>query len=570
MFKKILLTTLLLMALLSAIGYYLLKPSPLPATQAFINGHILTMDEQQPVAEALFIEHNTISTVGNNDTIKALINSDTVVHDLQGKTLLPGFIDAHSHFPGSALAELNVDLNSPPIGKIKNIAQLISTLQDKAASTPAGDWIFGIGYDDTMLAEQRHPTLAELDLAFPDHPVFLWHISGHMGVANSAAFALVGIDDNTADPEGGVFVRDEQGHLSGLMEENAMDSVARAVMDFSVIDGFRMMKIAGEQYARQGVTTAQSGAVDKSVSQGLNIGSQIGLIPMRLELWPLYNSFGLGLLDGSLEAADFESERVNVGAIKIIADGSIQGYTGYLEKPYFVPFHGDDHYRGYPRIPRAELFDWVEKYHQQGLQLAIHGNGDASIEDIIDAIEAAQAKYPRQDARHIIVHAQMARQDQLERMKALAITPSFFVAHTYYWGDRHRDIFMGPERAAHMSPAASAQALGLPYTIHLDTPVVPMNPLFLVWTAVNRLSSTGQAIGADERISVMQALQAVTSTAAWQIFQQDNRGSITPGKLADLVVLSGDPLLDPMGIKDLHVLRTMVGGRTIFQAEAAD
>ena len=355
------------------------------------------------------------------------------------------------------------------------------------------------------------------------------------------------------------------GQLTGLMEENAAEAVQRLAMNFSVTDGFKMMKIAGEEYARAGVTTAQSGAVDHRFSQGINIASQIGLIPMRMELWPLFNDFGPGLLDGSLQASDFESDRVNIGAIKIIADGSIQGYTGYLQQPYFVPFHGDESYRGYPRTARTELFGWVEKYHSKGYQLAIHGNGDASIEDIIDAIEAAQSKYPREDSRHIIIHAQMARQDQLERMARLGITPSFFVAHTYYWGDRHRDIFMGPERAARMSPTASALALGLPFTIHLDTPVVPMDPLMLVWTAVNRLSSSGQVMGEAERISVIEALKAVTITAAWQIFEEDNRGSISPGKYADLVVLSANPLDQPTTLKDINVLLTMVGGRTIFE-----
>ena len=564
MYKKLsIIGLLLLLTFLGLVYAYLYQP--VPASQAFINGNILTMDADNPVAEAVFIEHDRIIAVGDNKTVLALADKNTLLHDLKGKTLLPGFIDAHSHFPGSALGAMNVDLNSPPIGGIKTMAQLIEALTTKAATTPKGDWIFGVSYDDTALQEHRHPTLAELDAAIPDHPVFLWHISAHMGVANSAAFALVGIDKNTPNPEGGIYGRDQQGELTGLMEENALELIQRAAMDFSIVDAFKMMKIAGEEYARAGVTTAQSGAVDDRLSQGINFGSRIGLIPMRMELWPLYNEFGKALLDESLHAEDYESDRVAIGAIKIIADGSIQGYTGYLGLPYFVPFHGDESYRGYPRIPSEELFLQVEQFHRKGFQLAIHGNGDASIEDIIDAIEAAQAKYPRDDTRHIIVYAQMARQDQLERMQALGITPSFFVAHTYYWGDRHRDIFLGPERAARISRAASSVALGLPFTIHLDTPVVPMSPLMLVWTAVNRLSSSGQVIGEGERISVMEALKAVTITAAWQVFQEQNRGSISPGKYADLVVLSGNPIDDPAGIKDLKVLQTVVGGRTIFE-----
>ncbi len=564
MIKKRSIALLLLVVAVAAIAFSLLY-RPIPDSQAFINGNILTMDTDMPVAEAIFIQQQRIGAVGSNKQIRAMINADTVVHDLQGKTLIPGFIDAHSHFPGSAMAALNVDLNSPPIGVINDIPQLLAAIKAKAADTAKGEWVFGISYDDTGLTEQRHPSRDELDAIAPDHPVYLWHISGHMGVANSLAFELAGISESTPNPEGGVYVRDDNGRLTGLVEENALEPIQQLAMDFSIIDGFKMMKIAAEDYARVGVTTAQSGAVDSRFAQGIKLGTMIGLVPQRLELWPLYNVFGPKLLDGSLKAEDFESDQVNIGAIKIIADGSIQGYTGYLSQPYYVPFHGQVDYRGYPRVPKAELFDWVEKYHSNGYQLAIHGNGDASIDDILDAIEQAQQKHPRADSRHIIIHAQMARNDQLQRMKTLGVTPSFFVAHTYYWGDRHRDIFIGPERAARISPAASALAIGLPFTIHLDTPVVPMDPLFLVWTAVNRLSSSGQLIGGDERISVMEALKAVTINAAWQIFQEHNRGSITAGKYADLVVLSSNPLNQAATLNEIEVLATIVGGRSIFQ-----
>ena len=197
--------------------------------------------------------------------------------------------------------------------------------------------------------------------------------------------------------------------------------------------------------------------------------------------------------------------------------------------------------------------------------MAIHGNGDAAIEDILDAFEAAQAAHPVEDPRMILVHSQMAREDQVVRMKGLGVTPSFFSAHTYYWGDRHRDIFMGPERAAVMSPARWALDNGLRFTSHMDTPVTPMLPLQAVWSQVQRQTTSGDVLGPDQRIGVMQALRAVTIDAAWQVFQEDNRGSVEPGKYADLVVLSGNPLDDPSSMRDLRVERTVVGGVTIYR-----
>ncbi|MDH3993214.1 MAG: amidohydrolase family protein, partial [Gammaproteobacteria bacterium] len=205
--------------------------------------------------------------------------------------------------------------------------------------------------------------------------------------------------------------------------------------------------------------------------------------------------------------------------------------------------------------------------HRAGYQLAIHGNGDESIEDILDAFEAAQDAYPREDPRMILVHSQMAREDQVARMKALGVTPSFFSAHTWYWGDRHRDIFIGPDRAAVISPARWAQEHGLRFSSHLDTPVVPMQPLQAVWSQVFRQTYGGDVLGPEQRIDVMSALRAVTIDAAWQVFQEDNRGSLEPGKYADLVVLSGSPLEDPMAMRELQVERTLVGGATIYRRQ---
>jgi predicted amidohydrolase YtcJ len=387
-----------------------------------------------------------------------------------------------------------------------------------------------------------------------------------MLVANSVALALVGIDADTVDPEGGVIGRmPDSREPNGLLEETARLDIVRQMQDISLVDTYRLMKAAANEYLAVGVTTAQSGGVNERLAAGLSWFSKLGVIPQRLVLFPFETEWGAALLNGEYDPADYSSDKVTMGAIKIVADGSIQGFTGYLSEPYFTPFRGDPLYRGYPAVSRETLFEQVAALHKAGYQIAIHGNGDASIDDILDAFEAAQNGHPVTDPRMILIHAQMAREDQIARMKALGVTPSFFTAHTWYWGDRHRDIFLGPQRAAQISPSKWALDYNVRFSSHLDTPVTPMQPLQAVWSQVFRTTTGGGVLGPEQRIGVMQALRAVTIDAAWQIFQEKNRGSLDPGKYADLVVLSGNPLEQPYAMRNLTVERTVIGGATVYK-----
>jgi predicted amidohydrolase YtcJ len=562
--------TVLMVAVVLAVGLGLVVrmatrlPAP-PAHQVFINGDVLTMDADNRVVQALSARGDRIEAVGTTQEIMALAGDDTEVVDLRGRTLLPGFIDAHGHFPGSGMSAISANLSSPPVGDKKTIADVLQALKARAAQVDAGEWITGSGYDDTLLAEQRHPTRAELDAVSSEYPVVAMHVSGHMLVANSAALAAVGIDATTPDPEGGVIARRPGSREpNGLLEETARLPVMEHMMDIGLVDGYRMMKLAAREYAQVGVTTAQSGGVTPGLAQGLSLFSKLGVVPQRLVLFPFEHDYGEMLLNGEYQPGDYSSERLHMGPVKIVADGSIQGFTGYLSHPYHTPYHGDADYRGYPAVPREKLFEQVAALHRAGYQIAIHGNGDESIEDILDAFEAAQREHPVADPRMILIHSQMAREDQVARMKELGVTPSFFTAHTWYWGDRHRDIFMGPERAAVMSPGRWAQDYGLRFSSHLDTPVTPMLPLQAVWSQVHRMTYGGDVLGPQQRIGVLDALRAVTIDAAWQVFQEDNRGSLEPGKYADLVVLSGSPLDDPMAMRELKVERTLIGGATIY------
>lgn len=529
------------------------------------NARLITMNPQQPLADAMLVEGDRIVAIGELAELETLAGDAERV-DMRGNTLVPGFIDAHGHFPGSGLTQLVVDLNSPPIGGIKSISDLQQAMRAQLAELPEDKWLTGIGYDDSLLLEKRHPHRTELDAISPDRPIFIMHVSGHMGVANTVALERIGISAETPDPDGGHIEKDANGELTGLLEENAATPAQAAALDLGLIDFVKMARFASNQYLSRGVTLAQSGGVDGRMATALSWLRRIGQVKPRLELWPMSDTLGQALLDGEASAEQFEAVGVNIGAIKFVTDGSIQGFTGFLSHPYHTPFKGDDSYRGYPRIAFEPLRDDMLRFHKRGYQLALHGNGDAAIESIIKAWEWVQSQHFRLDARPIIIHAQMARPDQLQRMAALGMTPSFFSAHTFYWGDRHRDIFMGPERAAGMSPAATAAELGLRFTIHCDTPVVPMDPLFLAWTAVNRRTSSGQLIGPEERIPVELALRAITLDAAWQIGREKDVGSLEAGKLADFVVLGQNPLaVDPARLHEVPVLATWIGGEAVYQ-----
>jgi len=422
-----------------------------------------------------------------------------------------------------------------------------------------------------LLQENRHPDRWDLDKVSSRHPIFLSHISGHLGSCNSLALKLGGVTADTENPPGGVIRHHKQtGEPTGVFEEPAAMALVRGKIPPGDLEHeIKVIEAAARDYLSKGVTSAQNAATDKHQMRMLQEASARGLLPLRLLGFPNWD-YALEISEGTAAFDLVAGHAIGRGAAKLFQDGSIQGYTGYLSKPYHIPFEGDESYRGYAIFPRERLLEIVTDLHQHGWQVAIHGNGDAAIDDILDAFEAAQEKHPREDARHIIVHSQMAREDQLDRIADLRAIPSFFSLHTYYWGDRHRDIFMGPERAQRISPARSAQDRGLHYTIHCDTPVVPMTPLLLVWAAVNRQTVNGASLGPEQCITPAQALRAVTIEGAYQSFEEELKGSLEPGKLADLVILSGNPLDDAGAIRELRVEETIVGGKTVYLAPSEE
>ena len=553
------------------LGLYLLfqiatRPPEAPEHQVFVNGQILTMNAENRVVEALSVRGAKVSRVGSTEEILAEVTDKTVVTDLRGRTLMPGFVDAHGHFPGSGQVVFSTDLNSPPIGNIEDMSQLLERLKDAHEARPDG-WLTGFGYDDTLLAEGRHPTREDLDQISATRPIAIGHVSGHLYAVNSAALAEIGIDESTPDPKGGVIQRDPTSpdgrRPNGVLEETASRQVLLKALDIGITDGIRMTTHAAREYLQAGVTTASAGGMPLGLAKLLGPLSQLNVFPQRVALFPLLEEVESEVLSGEWRPEAMAAGRLSLPRVKIIADGSIQGYTGYLSEPYYEPYKGDVLYRGYPSVSRDDLFRQVEGLHIQKIQYAIHVNGDASVEDALDAIEAAQQSEPWPDARPLFIHAQMSREDQIQRMAQLGVTPSFFSSHTYYWGDRHAAIFMGPERAANMSPAGWALDDGIRYSAHADTPVTPMLPLQVVWSQVNRITTGGAVLGRHQRVAPMAALRAVTIDAAWQVFMDDSVGSLEPGKLADMVVLSGSPL-ESLDVRELLVERTFIGGAEVY------
>jgi predicted amidohydrolase YtcJ len=537
----------------------------------FINGDIVSMDFGNRRCQALAVAGDRILALGSNDEIKAMATPGAKTVDLKGKTVLPGFVDPHGHFFLSCyFNHFMVNLNSPPIGGVTCIDDILRLLKQAADKTPPGEWISGFGYDDTLLAEKRHPNRYDLDQVSTEHPIDIRHITGHFLAINSAALKAKGITAQTVSPEGGHIQLDPStGEPLGVFEEQAMELVQDFLPGFTDEKAAEAVAVGSKRYLSTGTTTAQEGYALPSFRQILLDTAAAGQLKNRVQLLPVAHG-DLEQYRNARSGDDLSGNyMVGLGALKLFQDGSIQGYTAHLSQPYFtlpkdrpdLPFN----YCGYRTQTPHVLQEKLLGLHRDGWQIAIHGNGDHAIQDILDAFEFAQKGYPRADARHIIIHCQTVREDQLDRIKRLGVIPAFFVSHSYFWGDRHESLFLGPARAHQQNPCRSALVRGIPFTNHNDDFVTPINPLLSIWSAANRLSTSGRVIGADQRIPVLEAIKSVTTYAAYQNREEQIKGSLEPGKLADMVVLAENPLdIDPTGIKDIEVVATFVGGEPVF------
>lgn len=539
-------------------------------------GNIVTMDEDNLYADAVAVLGDRIIGVGSLEEMRELADDATEMVDLQGKTMLPAFIDPHGHMLSAGTGELlSVDLRPPPMGTITTMDQLVAALKERAESEPDASFIRGSGYDDTLLEEMRHPTRNDLDQVSTTRPVVITHISGHLAAGNSKALEMAGVTAGTPNPDGGRIVKDPRtGEPTGVMEGNARDILNGLIPEPSLEQSLAGLRRASEIWTAAGFATATENVRNaRRIDDLYKVGLESGDLFVRLEIWPRTRTME--------EAREFPAVRsgtdltdgrhmITQGPLKLQIDGSPQGYTAHFSQPYTTQRPQDDGtYKGFPYWDDLTAFRaFVKSLHRDGWQVTIHANGDQGIQDALDAIAAAQQAFPREDARHTIQHAQFARPDQLDQMAALDVSASFFIGHTFYWGDRHKNIFFGKHRAEHMSPLRGAIDRGVRFTTHTDTPVTPIDGIQMIWSSVNRISSGGDVIGTDQRVTPLEAVKAITSEAAWQYHSEDVKGTIEPGKLADFVILSDDPLsvghLDPMKIKDIKVLQTIIGGETVF------
>lgn len=542
------------------------------ADTIYHNGTILTMNDEQKSAQAVAVAEDTILAVGDFDEVKKFAGTNTQYIDLKGKTMMPGFIDAHSHILDTALRALWVDVNSYPLGKVHCVDDVIALLKEKADSTPEGEWVLGWGYDDSKIQEMRHLTTEDLDKVSTRHPVSLWHISGWVTYHNSAALERAGITEDMQDTEYYRIVRDENGRATGTIEAALCPVMAKVpAADNSV---FRQgLAEVSKQYTAKGCTTAQEGwwCTRESAEQSLK-AIDSNLFNLRLVLYPVgegdvYDN-RKGELYPELKSGEYvdKNKMVCMGAMKLTADGSIQARTARLSKPYYVCPEDKPEFLGPYNHEQDWLNERVLEFHKQGKQVAVHCNGDGAIEMVITACEYAQKMFYREDPRFIFIHCQTARSDQLERIAKLKAMISFFPVHIYYWGKRHHDIFLGPDRVMRLDPVGEAMKLGINCTLHNDTYVTPIDPLLCAWSAVNRQTYEGQDLGkAEQGISVYDALKAITINGAVQGFEEKFKGSIEKGKLADFVVLEENPLeTDEWKLKDLKIAATVVGNKIVY------
>lgn len=531
----------------------------------YFNGPILTMDADNSCPEAVLTEGEQIIAVGKEADLRLQMIPEAQEFDLEGAILIPAFIDPHGHFPDPGFIRLfRADLSSPPRGDCVDMAAALNRLREKAAETPKGDWVMGVSFDNTAIAEGRMPTRAELDAVSNEHPVWVIHASGHNGVANSKALERHGVNRDTPDPLGGRFGRDpETGALTGLIEGiSAMGAMGDT--DF-LIDRDRFwagFNATRDEYLAHGVTYAQNAWTSRkmlehfaSLSTDQDPGYDLMLLPIGEE--------EPGMTEGS-DAVSWPGNRhFTLGPRKLFTDGAFQLQTAMLSEPYFKPVD-PEHPCGMAYADADEHAAEVKRLHDLGYQIHCHCNGDAGAEMFINAVERALEDTPRSDHRHTIIHGQTLRDDQLQRMARLGMTVSFFSAHIHFWGDRHHDTFLGPDRAARISPAASAEQLGVRYTIHNDASVTPTRPIHLAHCAVNRMTASGRILGEAQKVSVLSALRAQTIDAAWQVFKETERGSIEVGKLADFAILSRNPLDAPERLNDTKVITTIRRGVPVF------
>jgi hypothetical protein len=529
-------------------------PSPrgpgVRADLVVVNARVHTMDETLPRAEAFAIHAGRFLAVGSSDEIRNLAVPGTELIDARGLTVVPGFIDTHSHPDGvTELVNVNVDLGS--------IAAIEEALRKKAADTPPGFWVSGFKYDDTKLAEGRPLTRRDLDEAVPDRPAVVGHRGGHTGVYNTRAFELAGVTVDTPDPPGGRFYR-ENGELTGKVAERARQVFGRVGRRPEITPAIRRagVKLISEQMTAAGLTSVHRTGMGAEALTAFRDAYDAGELRFRLYAFPSGGLF-TSLKEAGIRSG-FGDDWLRIGAVKFSADGSASERTMYMSTPYVG--RPDDY--GILTMAQEQIDAAVEDAHRAGFQIGIHANGDRTIAMVLSAYERVLAKYPRPDARHRIEHCSLVNPELLRRIRAIGAIPTPFWTYVHYHGEKW--VEYGEEKMQWMFAHRSFLDHGIRVPGASDYMPGPFEPLMALQSMVTRRDMAGRTWGANQRVSVAEALRIGTINGAYASFEERTKGSITAGKLADFVMLGEDPHdVEPDRLKHIKVMRTVVGGRTM-------
>ena len=541
------------------------------ADTVYFGGDIVTINDAQPAVEAVAVKDGKILMLGTRTEIeKKCRGRSTRMVDLAGKTLLPGFLDPHSHYINSLSVANQVNVYAPPAGPGKDIPSIVAELKKfrDTNKIPSGVVIQAYGYDENVMPNGVGLSRTDLDPDFPDNPVMVNHVSMHGAVLNSAAFKKYGISAATKTPPGGIILRQKgSNEPAGLIMETAYLPVFNALPHPSREEEVQWSRSGQMLYAAAGITTAQEGLTHAGDLEIIQRAAAAGVQTIDLIAFPFILDLDRVLEKNPVNTFGKYVNHVKLGGVKITSDGSPQGKTAYFTTPYLTGGPGGEkNWRGEPSFPEPELKAMVKKVYDLGLPLNIHANGDAAIDGILAAHEYAAAGDLGKQRHTVVIHSQFVRLDQLDKYVAYSITPSFYTEHTYYFGDTHV-LNRGKEQAFFISPMRAAIDKGLRPTNHTDFVVAPLDQMFVVWTAVNRISRSGAVIGPDQRITPMEALRAITINAAYQYAEEKSKGSLESGKLADLVIVDKNPLkVEAMSIKDIKVVETIKEGKTIYKA----
>ncbi len=559
------LARLLLLALQTA------PQPPATAERIYTGGAILTMLDARPRVEALAVADGLLLAVGDLDEVLRHRGPETELVELGERALLPGFYDAHGHVVAAGMQATSANLLAPPDGEVRDIASLQDELRRWTAANPdaleATGVILGFGYDDGQLAEERHPTRDDLDAVSTELPVYAIHQSGHLGVANSAALALCGLDAASEDPAGGV-VRRRAGSREpdGVLEETAHFTALMTLLgETGASRSIEVLREGITLLARFGYTTAEEGRASPEMVGLLRAAAAEAPLPIDVVAYPDV------LVDRDFiarEASRSYRDGFRVAGAKLTIDGSPQGFTAWRDRPYHrPPAHFRADYVGYAAAAADEVVEAVAWAFEHDVQLLTHANGEAAIDLLIAATSEATERFGRGDRRHVLIHGQFLRRDQVTPLQRLGIVPSLFPMHTFYWGDWHRERTVGPELVDDISPTGWLVERGMRFSTHHDAPVALPDSMRVLDATVTRRTRSGDILGPRHRVDVPTALKAMTIWPAWHHFEEDRKGTLEAGKLADLVILSADPTaVDPETLDALRVLETIKGGRTVHRA----